>query len=443
MFTPRDYQQRDTERIFTALDQHRAVVYVLPTGGGKTTIFTMIAEEPTVGRVLILAHRRELVLQASSRLRIEHGLITPQHTPKYYHRVQVGMVQTVGNRLDNPYFPQPDLIIVDEAHHAVSPTYTRIIKRFPDALVLGVTATPQRLDGKGLGLYFNDMILGPRVDELTERGYLVPARIFSGVQTIDTEGIGTRLGDFVKEAVAQAADKPKITGDAIDHYHRRAHGKPFLACCVNVAHSEHVAAQFNAAGYRVVSVDGNTPDSVRNRAVRDLAEGRLDGICNCDLFGEGVDIPVLFALISLRPTQSLTLWLQQCGRVLRPCDGKDHALILDHAGNWLRHGPPDYPHEWSLEGQQKTRGKKGESKIRMRLCPKCYGVHLYAAQCSLCGHVYEVDARKLEHVAGELVDVSATKWIGPVTSRGVAINKARMEKVEKILGPPPARRVTA
>lgn len=440
MHTPRQYQLDGLNGIYRALDRYRSVLYVLPTGGGKTTIFTHIAEAHP-GRVLILAHRRELVSQASSRLEVPHGIISPKHSPQYYHRVQVGMVQSIVGRLGNPYFPTPDLIVVDEAHHAVSPSYVNIIKAFPHAKIIGVTATPQRLDGKGLGKYFDSMVVGPSVADLTAQGYLVPARIFSGRQIVDTDGIKTRMGDFAKDETAVAADKPVITGDAIDHYRRLGQGMPFLANCVNVQHSEHTAEAFRAAGYRVISVDGKTEDRVRNRAVLDLANGDLDGICNCDLFGEGVDIPVLFCMISLRPTQSLALWLQQCGRVLRPSIGKDYALILDHAGNWMRHGAPDEDREWCLGDKPKgNRGKKEENKIRMRVCPDCFGVQRIAPQCPYCGHVYKVEVRTIEQVDGVLEEVT-----GRARRAAEYVLSARERKIIEMGGPipaPPRRSIT-
>lgn len=432
MFNLRQYQADDFARINNSLENHHRVVYVLPTGGGKTTIIAQKVQT-FPGNVLIDAHRRELVDQISSRLGVEHGIISPHHRPQYYHRVQVGMVQSIVGRLSNPFFPRPGLIITDEAHHAVSPSYAKIMQAFPEAQVLGVTATPERLDGKGLGQYFDDMVVGPSTADLTAMGYLVPARIFSGRQVIDTAGIKTQMGDFAKGAVADAADKPRITGDAVEHYARLGKGMPFLANCVNVAHSEHVAEQFRAAGYRVVSVDGTTEDRVRRNAVRDLATGALDGICNCDLFGEGVDIPVLFCMISLRPTQSLALWLQQCGRVLRPADGKDYALILDHAGNYERHGLPDEPREWSLGGRAKSKGKKEENKIRVRLCPDCFGVHMPAPVCPYCGHAYKVEPRVIEQVEGVLVEVT-----GRARRAAEFVLSARERKIIEMGGPIPA-----
>jgi len=203
-------------------------------------------------------------------------------------------------------------------------------------------------------------------------------------------------------------DKPTITGDAIGHYQRLARGKSAVAFCVSVEHSKHVAAEFRAAGVLAWHVDGETPYGERKEAIRAFRNGEIRVLTNVDLFGEGFDLPSLEVSILLRPTKSLGLYLQQVGRCLRPAPGKERALILDHAGNILRHGMPDDERDWQLSGREKKK-KDTSGGPPIRQCPKCFNVHRPAPQCPECGHVYEGAPREVETVAGELSEVDVLR----------------------------------
>ncbi|MCW8918950.1 MAG: DEAD/DEAH box helicase [Gammaproteobacteria bacterium] len=422
----RGYQQAGVD----ALRKHYAsglekLLYVLPTGGGKTFVFCYIANQAVArgNNVLILVHRKELLLQASrslSELGVKHGLIAPGHTPTK-HPVQVASVQTIVRRMHHMKWP-PGLIVVDEAHHLTAGSlWGKVIEYYDGVPVLGVTATPERLDGQGLGDhaggFFQEMVLGPTIGELIEMGNLVRPVVYSSPIEVDLTGVRkTAGGDYNAKQLGGAVDKPRITGSAVDHYRKYLGGAPAIAFCASVAHAEHVAAQFRAAGYQAVSLDGNVPDGERKRRIADLGTGRLNLITSCDIISEGTDIPIVAGAILLRPTASLSLYLQQVGRALRPYNGKKEAIILDHVGNSgsmengvfvPKHGLPDEDRDWSIDGRAKgKRAKDDDQQINVRQCEQCYRVHKPAPCCPHCGYSYPVQAREIEEVDGQLEQIT-------------------------------------
>jgi DNA repair protein RadD len=420
MIPLRPYQQDAIERVRDAYRAgHRAPLLVAPTGAGKTVMFGFVAGQTASRgkRVLVLCHRRELIRQASRKLTetgVPHGIIAPGHTPTR-DPVQVASVQTLGRRLHHDR-DAPDLIVIDEAHHAVAGQWAAITAAYPNARLLGVTATPERLDGRGLGVEaggcFDALVMGPTVGDLVAGGFLTSTRIFAPSEAPDLSGVRTRGGDFEAGALADAMARPQIVGDAVTHYTKHAAGQPAILFSPSVAHAETMAEAFRAAGYRAVAASGDTDARVRDEAIAGLGTGAVQVLCSCDLISEGLDVPAVGAVILLRPTKSLGLYLQQVGRGLRPAPGKSHLTVLDHAGNTLRHGPPEMPREWSLAGRPK-RAKKDDDTPPARQCPDCFAVHSPAPACPECGHVYEVKVREIEHVAGELQDVTdtmAARW---------------------------------
>lgn len=406
----RPYQQRDIDRLRATLRQgRRSVCYVLPTGGGKTLAMAHMARSAAAkgNTTWFLVHRQELIRQSSrtfDMLGVQHGLIYKGHTMTR-DPVQIASVQTLVRRLGRtPTTPQ--LIVVDEAHHSSASTYRKILGAFPGAVVIGLTATPARTDGQGLDDIFEDLVVGPNMAELIRDGYLSDYRIYAPPIGIDTSSIKTRAGDFAKDQLAAAVDKPTITGDAVRHYLDYAAGKRAIAFCASVDHSKHVAASFRQAGVPAQHFDGETDDRRRERIVEAFTRGEIKVLCNVDLVGEGFDVPACEAAILLRPTQSLILFLQQIGRALRPSPGKERALILDHAGNALRHGLPDDDREWTLRGRPKRKGKRDEPPPpAVKQCPECYACHAPMPTCPACGHVYESQGREPEHKDGELQEV--------------------------------------
>lgn len=376
----------------------------------NTVLFTYIAASLAARqrRAWILVHRQELLTQTSRALTewgVDHALVSPQFSFVPHAALQVASVQTLVRRLDK--LPAPDLIICDEAHHAVSPTYRTIIERHPVKL-LGVTATPARLDGKGLGDMFSKMVIGPTVADLTRDGFLAPATVFAPPSQIDMQGVGKVAGDYARGETAARVDKPTITGDAVQHYTRICPGVPAIAFCVSVVHAEHVARDFAAAGYRAASVDGSMPDPQRRSLIQGLASGSVQVLTSCDLISEGLDIPSVTAAILLRPTYSLALARQQIGRALRPAAGKARAVILDHAGNVLRHGLPTEEIEWTLESGGRRKTGDGGKAVGVKQCAECFCAYPATADhCPECGTIPAKQPREVEQIAGDLVEFDA------------------------------------
>jgi len=406
----RAYQQRAIADTRAAIaGGSRAPLLVLPTGGGKTIIFSAIAQSAAAkgNRVLILVHRRELIHQASSKLQwigLDHGIVAAG-VPASDAPVQIASVQTLARRLSRIDW-QPGLIIIDEAHHATAGQWSRILDHWPNTYRLGVTATPCRLDGRGLRSAFDAMVLGPSVADLTSAGFLSPARIYAPPVVADLASVRTRAGDYANDQAAAAMDRPTVTGDAISHYQRLAAGQQAIAFCCNVKHAVSVCDAFKTAGIAAELLLGGTQD--REKVVTDFAAHRTNVLVTVDVVSEGFDVPAASCAILLRPTQSLGLYLQQVGRVLRPAPGKDAALILDHVGNVTRHGFPDDPRDWSFD--DRMRRSKGTPAPSVRTCPECYAAFKPAPICPVCGHqCTPIKSRVIRQIAGELQELKRTE----------------------------------
>ena len=386
----------------------RAPLLCLPTGGGKTVIFTAIAEAAARkgSNVLILVHRRELLRQASNKLRavgLAHSTIAAG-LPITSDQVQVASVQTLVRRLSR-FDWQPHLIIIDEAHHAVAGSWGKILDHWPNAHRLGVSATPCRLDGRGLGNAFDDLVLGPAVADLIQSGYLADARIYAPPVVADLRNLHTRAGDYATDEAADAMNRPTVTGDAVAHYQRLASGQPAIAFCCNTKHASAVAAEFRAAGIQAETLLGTNKPEERDRLVADLGSGALQVLVTVDVVSEGFDCPGASVAILLRPTKSESLYLQQVGRVLRPKPDGSKALILDHVGNVKNHGFPDDARPWSLaDGLRRARG--GTAAPAVRTCPSCYAAFKPQPVCPVCGAQQPVSkARAMRQVDGELQEL--------------------------------------
>lgn len=439
----RPYQEQLLEDIRASMRRgHRRVLAVMPTGAGKgTTIAVMVRNAAERGhRVLILAHRAELIADLSQRIHalgINHGILSAGYREDLRQAVQVGSIQTVARRLGR--IPEPSMVIQDEAHHLVAGNmWGKVIKTWPRAFLIGKTATPERLSGEGLGDghggFFTDMVLGPDAAWLTANDFLVPARIFAppGLDLSGIKRFDTRKGHDEAESRLRQG---QAMGDAVTHYRRSIaehHNGTAISFCVSVAHADAMAEAFRAQGIPAAMLDGSMDRGERRRLINDLGAGVLKVLTSCDIVSEGTDIPSVTGAILLRPTDSLGLHLQQVGRVLRPCPGKTHAIINDHVGNSLRHGLPTDQREWSLEGRTK-RGKRAASDaLPVKVCDQCFStMQSTEPVCPVCGFVFPAQARReLVTVEGNLQELTAQ---AAAQQRRQAVGKARTrEELEAI-----------
>jgi superfamily II DNA or RNA helicase len=383
---------------------HRKVLAVLPTGAGKTVCFSHIAQFAARkgNRVLIAVHRQELLDQACRALPMPHGVIAANRSMDLSHAVQVASVQTLARRLHKLPRDFFQLVIIDEAHHSNAGTWAKTLEHFHQAHLLGVTATPVRLDGRGLGEHYQVMVEGPSAAWLTDNGYLAAAKVLAP-PGFDTTGLRKRMGDFdTKEAEHRVGT---IMGDCLSHYRKHLDGQTAIAFCCSVAHAEAVARLFMGAGIPAASIDGSMTSEQRRDLLQALGTGRIRVLTSCALIGEGVDVPSVGGCILLRPTASTSLHLQMIGRCLRPSPGKAAAVVLDHVGNTLRLGHHLEPREWTLDGLKK---RDREAAPSVKVCPSCFAAMAsQAKQCGECGHRFAPEARELQQVDGELVEVKS------------------------------------
>lgn len=356
--------------------------------------------------IYLIAHRDTLVKQLSDEISeagIKHGIIRP-NAPMLKYRVQVCSMQTLVRRLDK--LPEPDIIIIDECHHSLSASYLKILEKWNGAKILGVTATPERLSGEPLANVFQKLITVTDIPTLIDQKRLSPFDYFAP-ETIDISGAHSQNGDYKISDIAEKVDKKSICGSAVEHYKRHADKRPAIVCCANIKHAENVAAEFILNGYRAVAVHSKMKGV--EDAINGLKTGSLDVLCQCDLLSEGVDIKGAEVLIMLRHTKSIVIFLQQVGRVLRYMLGKK-AIILDHVGNWERHGLPDDFREWSLFGKSKVKEVSEHKR-----CPDCQRpVKRTERICPHCGHSWveslQKGTRELpEQIEGTLVQITESR----------------------------------
>lgn len=423
--TLRHYQSECVDGVKRALKIHRRVLLQSPTGSGKTMQAAhMIRGCVNTGwRVMFLCHREELVQQTSKtllKMGVDHGFVAAGYPKDYSAQVLVCMVGTVGRRLDQ--LQAPNIIFTDEAHHSVAGTWKAIIERFPKALIVGLSATPERLDGRGLDDIFKALVPGPAVRWLMDEGYLSDYRAWSHAAP-DLSSVKRRGADYDSAALAAAMSDSHLVGDAVDHYLQHCPGERAVSFCVNVEHALAVRDAFRSSGILAEELDGNTPKEERRRVLAAFKGGDVQVLTSVDLFGEGFDLPEVAVAILQRPTESLGLYLQQVGRVLRPvyADGwaletredrlaaiangpKPHAFILDHAGNIARHGLPDDERVWRLEGRKK--GGSASGGPGAKVCAYCFGSNPQGTKiCRYCNREFILTPREIEQIDGELREI--------------------------------------
>lgn len=405
------------------------VLLTTATGGGKTAAFSyMVKASLDRGNApWVSVHRDLLVRQASASLTnwgCPHGILAAGS--KYdEQRAQVVSIQTLSARLANGWKPpRPSFLIADEAHHSLADSWKRVFDNFGDVPTLGVTATPCRLDGKGLGGVFDRLVIGPTPLRLMNDGYLCRPEYW-GVplaQMPDLSDVGTEMGDYSRAGLAKAIDsKPRLTGDVVSHYLRRAGGLKFCGFAVNIKHAMSLRDAFKSEGIPCEVIHGKLSDDERSDMVERLNTGAILGLWSVDLISEGFDLPAVSCVILCRPTKSLVFHHQSIGRGLRPvfgaglpletmadrfaamkAGGKEVCIVLDHAGNLMRDGlgPVEMEQEWTLDGVKP--GRSRESLPAVKQCPNCFRMYEPAPCCPSCGHVPAASERVVKAVAGSL-----------------------------------------
>ena len=406
----RPYQNQAVENLRAEIRSgNRHPVLVAPTGAGKTVIAANVVRSAVERgtRVIFLAHRRELINQCSGKLGdndISHGVLMAKH-PRTdpAQLVQVASVQTLVRRLGkNPH--APGLIIVDECHRTIAASYQKILDAYPGAVVLGLTATPERSDGRGLDQIYDSLVQVATVGELTGQGYLVPAKVYAPA-TPDLIEIKIKRGDYDDSALADLLDRPDLIGNIPRHWKQLAEGRTTVCFAVNIRHSQHIRDSFLAEGVRAEHVDGTTPGNERDAILKRLATGETQVVCNVGILTEGWDLPRASCCILARPTKSQGLYLQMVGRVLRTHQGKQDALVLDHAGCVHEHGLPDEDRAWTLDGR-KDRAGKGGNGFSIRICKQCFlAIKPGVPICPACGDVLPVRSREIAEEDGQLAEV--------------------------------------
>jgi superfamily II DNA or RNA helicase len=433
----RPYQQ-DVKQV---IHQHwnagvNNVLAQMATGAGKTVLFCNILSEHD-GYSLAIAHRSELVSQMSltlGRYGIRHRVIASAATCKIIsalHMVELGKdytnpnartaVASVDTLVNIPegdaLFKQTTLVIVDEAHHVLRENkWGRAVGMFTNKRVLGVSATPERADRKGLGAdndgIFDTLTLGVPMGWLIEQGYLSPYRIFAPPCDIDVSkvAISKTTGDYNLDQLRKEVHKSRtLVGDVVSHYKRLAMGKLGLTFTVDVEEAVRVAAEYRANGVSAEVLTGKTPPMVRSNILKRFRNREILQLVNCELLTEGTDIPAVEVVSMARHTASFVLFCQIFGRALRPLEGKSHAIIIDHVNNVIRHGLPDAHREWSLDrGERRSRGKRDDGiPVRACLNVECLAVYERVHKaCPFCGHVpVPADRSSPEVVDGDLTEL--------------------------------------
>lgn len=408
---------------------------ILPTGGGKTVVAAEIIHraEERGSRVLFLAHRRELIMQTADKLQrfgVRHGIIMGSERRALQHLVQVASVQTLAHHLD--LLPHVDLIFFDEAHHAAAASYAKVLERYPQARVVGLTATPWRLDGRGLADVFDAHVIVRTPKQLKDAGFLVPVGGWE-FEAIDTSRARVARGDYAASDLSEEARKPRVVGDIVEEWLRYSEGARTVVFAVSIDVSKLLVEKFRERGVAAEHVDGEMAHSDRDQVLARLRSGATRVICNCNVLTEGFDCPELEVCVLARPTLSTALYLQMVGRVLRPAAGKTMARIHDHAGCLAAHGHPyahrDYSPEKSTKGEREP--VQDADTRKRNLCPSCKSVRC-GYPCDNCGFSPTPEALEIEfEQAAHAKAIAEEHSPEAVKQRGMAAQFARKSTAER------------
>lgn len=401
-------------KLRVALRSHQSVLTFAPTGFGKTVLAAALMKSITEAgkRVIFGVHRDALIKQTANTLEafdLQHSYIAAGYHYNMYRNAQIASIPTLQNRLGQ--YPA-EYLFIDEAHLSASSGWSKTVNYYKGlgTKIIGLSGSPQRLDGKPLGSIWDTMVLGPSTAQLIEWGRLSRYRAFAPAG-VDLTGVHSRGGDYVQSEIDDLMSGKAVLAGAVRHWQQLAAGKRTIAFAPSIARSEQLAAEFNASGISAVSLDGGTAKGDRQIAFRRFADREIDVMVNVRLFTEGFDLAaqvgrdvMIEAVLDYAPTQSLALHLQKHGRGLRK-DSEPH-ILLDLVGGFSRLGLPDDEREWSLAGETKAKKKAADSEP-VRICPACFAAYTPAPACPVCGLVHTPQGRKVEEVEGELVEVDA------------------------------------
>lgn len=419
----RNHQQELITKIRKSLASgHHHIIVQSPPRTGKTVVMAEIAKRATDrgNSVCFIIHRKEVLEQAKATFQ-EQG-VDPD-------LLEAGMVQSLTRHIDQIY--PPEVILIDEAHHALAKSYTRILEAFPQAYVLLFTATPVRTGRNQLDQIADDIIVGKSIKELTEQGFLAPFKYYAAKdKDVDDKKLRrSSTGDYVTASIEEAVSH-KIYSHTVDEYLAKADGKQAVVYTYSVEAANHLADEFNGRGITAAAIDATTPAQVRDTAVRKFRDQQLKVLVNVNLFTEGIDLPNVDCVIMVRPTMSLALYMQFSMRCLNPRPGKV-ATIIDQVGNWERFGLPNADRDWKALAKSKASPTKSLKRggVQVIQCPDCFGVieksEVEDNTCPLCGYSPLVKKRGYSEQKAELTEIHESdqlKRIKKIISDKVMMN---------------------
>jgi hypothetical protein len=415
----RTYQKYAVDKAREILKTNRSCIIQGATGSGKTPIIAAICEMITAHKntAWIIVPRTEILKQASEHLikwKVNHGIIAPGQNESRAYNIHVVSKDTLIRRYDKIKV-HPDLIMIDECHIALD-RQIEISEKFPNSKIIGMTATPERLDGRGLSELYEHLIIGPSIPWLTERNFLTPLRYFSppieGLENLKCRGT-----DYDKNDLDELLKRRKVFGEAIKHYKQHADGKPALVFCRDVKSAYETADRFCDAGYKFFCIEGKMSGKKRKQLIEALSNGKIHGLTNCEIATYGLDIPRVEVGIGLRPTLSRALYFQMIGRILRPYPGKQFGMFFDHVNNLFEHADPAFPNipphflyeiEWNFYGNEKRkRVKKDPDEMSLKLCPECF-LYFEGPECPNCGAKARIRKQKeIEQIDTDLIEIKS------------------------------------
>lgn len=418
-----DDQRELVERVRAAMRTHKSVLLQSPTGSGKSRMGASIAQSAlmrgkSVGFNVPMKELRKQISNDFTEHGLDHSFVASGFKYNPFAQCFVTTTGTLSRRLETA--PKLDLLLLDETHNG-GDGLNRVIEHYKaqGAYIIGLSATPERLDGKGLDLWYDEMIMGQSIKYLIEQGRLSDYDLYAPSKP-DLSALRMSGTDYRKEDVAGFMESNSVLiGDAVKHYKQLAMGRRNVTYCASIKHSKMTCQMFNDAGIPSAHIDGEMNDEERTKIIKAFARREILNITNADLLLYGFDLAaasgdrkaVIETISDLKPTMSKAMQFQKNGRALRAKPDGSRAVIMDHASNAfnpdgsVKHGLPCAEQQWQWRGREKKRGGEAEKTIPVRQCPTCFMCHRPTPQCPACGHVYEINSRVLEQVDGELLHI--------------------------------------